>query len=59
LGAIVVRTSINTYVLSEIGYEICCLGKEDEIWLWKRRMGHINFDKLIKVSKKEAVREIP
>jgi hypothetical protein len=35
------------------------LGKEDESWLWHRRMGHINFDNLVKVSKREAVREIP
>jgi transposase InsO family protein len=35
------RTSSNIYVLSEIGNEKCCLGKEDESWLWHRRMGHI------------------
>jgi hypothetical protein len=28
----------------------------DENWLWIRRMGHINFDNLVKVSNKEAVR---
>jgi hypothetical protein len=27
------RTSNNIYVLSEIGNEKCCLGKEDESWL--------------------------
>jgi hypothetical protein len=27
------RTSSNIYVLSEIGNEKCCLGKEDESWL--------------------------
>jgi hypothetical protein len=57
--ATTVRTSRNIYVLSEIGNEKCCLGKEDEVWLWHKRMGHINFDNLVKVSKKEAVREIP
>jgi hypothetical protein len=59
LVAIAVRTSSNIYALSEIGNEKCFLGKEDEVWLWHRRMGHIKFDKLIKFSKKEAVREIP
>jgi hypothetical protein len=29
--AIAVRTSRNIYVLSEIGNEKCCLGKEDEV----------------------------
>jgi hypothetical protein len=49
----------NIYILNEIGKEKCCLGKEDEVWIWHRRMGHINFDNLVKVSKKEAVKEIP
>ena len=53
------RTSSNIYVLSEIGNEKCRLGKEDETWIWHRRMGHIHFDNLVKVSKKEVVREIP
>jgi hypothetical protein len=53
------RTSSNVYVLSEIGNEKCCLGKEDENWLWHRRMGHIHFDNLVKVSKREEVREMP
>ena len=53
------RTSGNIYVLSEIGNEKCCLGKEDESWLWHRRMGHMHFDNLVKVSKREAVREMP
>jgi hypothetical protein len=30
------RTSNNIYVLSEIENEKCCLGKEDESWLWHR-----------------------
>jgi hypothetical protein len=46
-------------VLCEIGNEKCCLGKEDESWLWHRRMGHIHFDNLVKVKKREAVREMP
>jgi transposase InsO family protein len=59
LVATTARTSSNIYVLSEIGNEKCCLGKEDEIWLWHRRMGHMHFDHLVKVSKREAVREMP
>jgi hypothetical protein len=52
------RNSSNIYVLSEIGNEKCCLGKEDECWLWHRRMGHMHFDNLAKVSKREAVKEM-
>jgi hypothetical protein len=54
----VARTSSNIYVLSEIGNEKCFLGKEDEVWLWNKILGHINFDNVIKVNKKETVREI-
>jgi hypothetical protein len=53
------RTSNNIYVLSEIGNEKCCLGKEVESWLWNRRMGHMHFDNLVKVKKREASIEIP
>jgi hypothetical protein len=59
LVATTARTSSNIYVLSEIGNEKCCLGKEDEVWLWNKIMCHINFNNLVKVNKKEAVREIP
>jgi hypothetical protein len=59
LVATAARTSSNIYVLSEIGNEKCCLGKEDESLLWHRRMGHMHFDNLVKVSKREAVKEMP
>jgi hypothetical protein len=52
------RTSNNIYVLNEIRKGKCCLGKKNEIWLWNRRMGHINFDNLVKISRKEGVKEI-
>ena len=47
------------YVLSEIENEKCCLRKEDESWLWHRIMGHMHFDNLFKVNKREEVREMP
>jgi hypothetical protein len=62
LGKLIATTAItssNIYVLSEIGNEKCCLEKEDESWLWHRRMGHIHFDNLVKVNRREAVREMP
>jgi hypothetical protein len=52
-------TSSNIYVLSEIGNEKCCLGKEDETWVWHKIMGHIQFYTLVKVNKREEVREMP
>jgi hypothetical protein len=59
LIATAARTSSNVYVLSEIGNEKCCLGKEYESWLWHRRMGHIHFDNIVKVREREEVVEMP
>jgi hypothetical protein len=59
LIATTARNSSNIYVLSEIGNEKCCIGKEAEGWLCHRRMGHIKFDNLVKVIRKEAFSEIP
>ena len=56
LIATAARTLRNIYVLSEIGNEKWCLGKEDESCLWHKRMVHINFDNLVKFTKKETVR---
>jgi len=56
--ATTIRTLNNIYVLNEIGKESCCLGKENESWLWHGRMSHMNFDNLVKISRKDAVKEI-
>jgi hypothetical protein len=58
LVATTARTSSNIYVLSKIRNEKCCLGKEDESWLWHRRTSHMHFDNLVKFNKREAVREM-
>ena len=52
------RTPNNIYMLDEIKRERCYLGKEDESWIWHRRMGHIHFGNMIKISKKQDIREI-
>jgi len=51
------RAPNDIYVLDE-ATKACLLAKEDEIWLWHKRMGHINFDNIVSISKKEAVREM-
>jgi hypothetical protein len=53
------QNSKKIYVLSEIRNEKCFLGKEDESWLWHRRMGHMHFDNLVKFDKREAVIKMP
>ena len=37
------RTPSNIYILDEIKKENYCLGREDESWLWHRRMGTYPF----------------
>ena len=53
----IVRNSNNVYILENENQ--CHLSMVDQIWLWHRRMGHLNFDNLVKVSKKEVVRDLP
>jgi hypothetical protein len=53
-----IRTKNNVYVLKE-DKEDCHLRKHDESWLWDRRLGHINFDHLIKLKNLEAIKDIP
>jgi len=55
----VARTSSNIYVLSEIGNEKCCLGKEDESWIWHKIMGHMHSDNLVKFSRREELEKFP
>jgi len=53
------RSSNNVYIPNEIKGEKFYMGQIDESWLWHRRMGHINFDNLVKISTKQAVRDMP
>jgi hypothetical protein len=39
--------------------EKCCLGKENKSWLENRRMGHMNFDNLVKINRKKSMKEMP
>jgi hypothetical protein len=35
------------------------MGKIDESWLWNKRMVHMNFNNLVKISTKQVVRDMP
>ena len=52
-----VRNLSNVYILEN--EEQCYMSMIDESSLWHRRLGHLNIDNLMKVSKKEAVRDLP
>ena len=59
LVGIVPRTLENVYILNTKLNEKCHLNLMDDSWLWHRRLGHINFDNLVKISKLGAVRNLP
>ena len=48
------RTPSNVYILDEVKGEKCCMGQVDESCLLHRRMGHISFDNIVKLSKTKA-----
>jgi hypothetical protein len=52
------RTPSDVYILNIEEEEKCCMGKVHGSWLWHKRMGHIGFYNLIKVSKKEVVKDM-
>ena len=51
-------TSNNIYMLDEKD-ENYYIGHEDESWLWHKTLGHIIFDNLIQLNKKDAIRNLP
>ena len=53
-----VKTSKNVYVLEE-GKDKCCIGKTNESWIWHKRLGHISFDHLYKMGRKDVVQDMP
>ena len=53
-----IRTHNNVYVFDESMVKFY-LRKENEEWLQQRRLGYMNFDILIKVSKMGVVRGLP
>jgi hypothetical protein len=53
-----IRTENNVYVLNEEEEE-CHLIIYDESWLWHRRLGHPNFDHIIKLRNNGEVKYIP
>jgi len=52
-------TPNNIYILDKVKGEKCCMGQIDQSWPWHRRMGHINFSNLVKIGKKQAIRDLP
>ena len=49
------QTKGNLFYL-ELGGFSCFIAQVEESWLWHRRLFHVNFDNLIKISKFKKVR---
>jgi hypothetical protein len=54
-----IQTPNNVYILNEFNGSKCFMGKIDEIWLWHKIMGHMNFDNLVKIDIKKEVTDMP
>ena len=53
------RTPENVYILNTRQSEKCHMNLVNESWLWNRRLGHINFDNIMKVRNIGVVRNLP
>src|ERR1700728_2044784 len=53
-----IRTPNNLYIFKE-GQHQCYLSKNDEHWLWHRRLGHLSFSQIRKACKYQAIRGLP
>jgi len=59
LVGITVRTPNNVYILAKIRGETCLIEQTNEIWLWHKRMGHRNFENIVKINKNQDVKLMP
>ena len=53
------QTKGNGLFYLDLSESSCFISQVDESWLWKKRLCHVNFDNLIKISKEKRVRGIP
>ena len=37
----------------------CFVAKFDDVWLWNKRICHVNFDNLVNINKMKKVRGLP
>ena len=49
------RTKGNLFYLDE-SIETCLMVKSDDVWLWHKRLCHVNFDNLVNINKMVKLR---
>ena len=52
-----IRTPYNLYILKG-GQQQCYLSKNDEHWLWHKRLGHLSYPQIRKACKYQVVRHL-
>ena len=52
------RTKGNLFYLDE-SIETCLMVKSEDVWLWHKRLCHVNFDSLVNINKMMKLRGLP
>ena len=52
------QTRCNLFYL-DIEDVICLVVEFDDVWLWHKRLCHVNFDKLVSINNMKKVRDFP
>ena len=52
------QTRSNLFYL-DMEDDACLVVKLDDVWLWHKRLRHVNFDNMISISKMKKVRGFP
>ena len=52
------QTRGNLFYL-DISSETCLIVKFDDVWLWHKRLFHVNFDNLVNINKMRKLRGLP
>lgn len=53
------RIDGNFYHLKGSKRRSCLMDQANECWIWHKRMGHINFDNMVKIGSTHVVRDMP
>ena len=54
------KTKGNLFYLDlDLGDFSCFIAQVEESWLWPRRLCHVNFDNMVKISKVRRVKGLP
>ena len=61
MGRLVASRNLSRGNVYELNTTIgkCLVARIDENWLWHKRFCHINFDNILKISRVNAVRDLP